>query len=634
MVTPADILKQYWGYTQFRPPQEEIIQTVLQDRDALAILPTGAGKSVCFQVPALLQDGICVVVTPLIALMQDQVEQLRQKGIPAIAVHAGLSRREIDLLLDNCVYGPIKFLYVSPERTQTEIFRQRFQKMKVNLIAIDEAHCISQWGHDFRPAYRMLAALKDLQPGVPVLAVTASATPVVKTDIITSLHLHEPVIFQRSFARDNLALVVREAESKEKKVLEILSKVPGSAIMYLRSRKATVEWARKLQREGIAATHYHAGMSYTERMEHQQRWISNDVRIIVATNAFGMGINKADVRLVVHLDLPENLESYYQEAGRAGRDGKRAYAALLFHPADAVDLRAKAGHATPTVDYMRRVYQALANYLQLAEGAGQGVSFPISLEGFCTQFSLRLPAVLVAIRKLEEEGLLEVSDQFYQATRVNIRVDKKRLYEFQVANARFDPVLKALMRLYGGELFTGFVTVSEERLARATQLSAAEVQAYLRQMSKMQILVYEPSSDTPRLTFLTPRQDAARLPIDRHKLETRAALLKQKAEAMITFATASTCRMQQIQEYFGETGTRPCGHCDVCVASRKKSADHLHAHYQQQVLHALALRPLSVDELEAEVKPADSGLFGEVVRDLIEEGLLAYDAYWVLHRKM
>lgn len=631
MVTPADILKQYWGYTQFRPPQEEIIQTVLQGRDALAILPTGAGKSVCFQVPGMLKEGLCLVVTPLIALMQDQVAQLRQKGIPAIAIHAGLARAEIDLLLDNCVYGPVKFLYVSPERTQTELFRERFQRMKVNLMAIDEAHCISQWGHEFRPAYRLLAEVKDRQPGVPLLAVTASATPTVKMDIITSLQLREPVVFQRSFARENLSLVVREAENKEKKLLEILRKVPGSAIVYVRSRKATVEWSRKLQQQGISVTYYHGGMSHTDRAAQQEQWISNRARVMVATNAFGMGINKADVRVVVHLDLPENPESYYQEAGRAGRDGKRAYAAVVYHAADAADLRTKTEHALPTVEQLRAVYQALANYLQLAEGAGQGVSFGVKMEDFCQQFGLPLAPTLAAIKKLEEEGLLEVSDQFYQPTRVHILVDKKRLYEFQVAQARFDPIIRALLRLYGGELLTGFVPIQEDQIARATQLSGAEVREYLRQLHHMQVLAYEPASDVPRLTFLTPRQDASRFTIDRKKLEARAALLKQKAEAMIAYATQPRCRMQQLQEYFGEADTHPCHRCDVCVANRKKTDDHLHREYQQQVLHILATRSVTVDELETEVNPKEKELFGEVVRDLIEAGVLTYDAYWVLH---
>jgi ATP-dependent DNA helicase RecQ len=633
VIAPADILKKYWGYTQFRHPQEEIIQAVLDGRDALAILPTGAGKSVCFQVPALLQEGLCVVVTPLIALMQDQVAQLQQKGIPAIALHAGLSRAEIDLLLDNCVYGPTKFLYISPERTQTEIFKERFQKMKVNLIAIDEAHCISQWGHDFRPAYRTLAALRDRQPGVPMLAVTASATSLVKTDISASLQLHEPAFFQRSFARENLSLVVRESENKEKKLLEILRKVPGSAIVYVRSRKATVEWTKRLQQQGIAAAHYHAGMSHADRLHAQQQWIFNHARVMVATNAFGMGINKADVRVVVHLDLPENPESYYQEAGRAGRDGKRAYAALLYHPADAGDLRTKTEHAIPTVEYLRKVYQALANFLQLAEGAGQGVSFPVSLEDFCNQFSFRMPTVLTAIQKLADEGLVEVSDRFFQPARLHMLADKKRLYEFQVAQARFDPTIKALLRLYGGELFTGFVPISETQLAHATQLAVAEVHGYLHQLNKLQVLVYEPASDTPRITFLTPRQDAERLTIDRKKLETRAALLTQKAEAMIAYATVAHCRMQQLQEYFGESNTQPCGSCDVCVANRKKTDAHLHHDYHQQILNLLARKPRTVDELETELAPKDTVLFGEVVRDLVEEGRLAYDAYWVLHLK-
>jgi ATP-dependent DNA helicase RecQ len=633
VATPAEILHQYWGYTRFRPPQEEIIQAVLLRRDVLAVLPTGAGKSVCFQVPALAQDGLCVVITPLIALMTDQVAQLRKRGISAVAVHAGLARREIDLLLDNCVYGAVKFLYVSPERTQTEIFRERFARMKVNLVAIDEAHCISQWGHDFRPAYLRLAELRALQPGVPVLAVTASATGAVKDEIAASLHLVKPVLFQRSFDRPNLSLVVRDAPNKEKKLIEILQKVPGSAIVYVRSRKAAVTWAQRLQHQQIKALSYHGGMPYAERVLHQQRWVNNQVRVMVATNAFGMGINKADVRVVVHLDLPENPESYYQEAGRAGRDGRRAYAAVLYQDADAIDLRARAELALPTPAFVQHMYQALANYFQLAEGAGQGVSFPVSLEDFCSQFNLKLPAVFAAMRRLEEAGLLEVSDPFYQPARLHVAADKMRLYEFQVAHARFDPIIKTLLRLFGAGLITGFVSISEKAIAQAMKVSVTEVQQLLHQLRQLQILAYEPASETPRVTYLTPRQDAARLPVDWKKMEARAALIRQKAEAMIAYATAQRCRMQMLQEYFEETNTLPCGRCDVCIAGRKKADEQLHKSYRGQILQTIENRTYTLDELEAELQPKEPALFTEVIRDLIEEGILAYDTHWALGRK-
>jgi ATP-dependent DNA helicase RecQ len=341
VVTSSEILKQYWGYSQFRPPQDKIIEAVMNKHDVVAILPTGGGKSVCFQVPALMQEGICLVITPLIALMQDQVKQLKQLGIAAVSIHSGMHKREIDITLDNCVYGNNKFLYLSPERLQTELFQERVKKMNVNLVAIDEAHCISQWGYDFRPPYLQIAELRKVKPNVPFIALTASATRLVKEDIISKLELKSAEVFQKSFARDNLSFVVRKTETKEKKLLEVLRKVSGPAIVYVRSRKATVTLSKFLEKSGISATYYHAGLNHAERMTRQDEWISNQSRVMVATNAFGMGINKADVRVVVHMDLPENLESYYQEAGRAGRDGNRSYAAIIFHEVDVLVYAAK-----------------------------------------------------------------------------------------------------------------------------------------------------------------------------------------------------------------------------------------------------------------------------------------------------
>jgi len=433
-VTSLEILQHYWGYTHFRPPQEEIIQAVLDKRDVLAILPTGGGKSICFQVPVLMQEGICLVITPLIALMQDQVKQLKQRGIAAVSVHAGMHHREIDITLDNCVFGKIKFLYLSPERLQTDLFKERVKRMNVCLVAIDEAHCISQWGYDFRPPYLQIAELREVKPDVPFIALTATATSVVKEDIISKLNLVNPALFQKSFARENLSFVVRKTEKKEKKLLEVLRKVPGSAIIYVRSRKSTSSLAAFLNKNKISSTFYHAGLTHQDRIDRQEEWISNQSRVMVATNAFGMGIDKPDVRVVVHMDLPENLESYYQEAGRAGRDGKRSYAAIIFHEVDVLSLQNKVLQSQPEIDYLKKIYQAVANHFQVAEGSSQGESYDFDLDGFCKKFSFKSTDVYPALKKLEEFGLLDFNESFYRPSLLHFTFDKKKLYEFHLNN--------------------------------------------------------------------------------------------------------------------------------------------------------------------------------------------------------
>lgn len=632
MPTPADILEHFWGYSQFRPPQEEIVNAVLSGQDTVAILPTGGGKSVCFQVPALIKEGICIVITPLIALMQDQVEQLKELDVSAIAVHSGMGRSEIDIALDNCVYGKIKFLYVSPERIQTDLFRERFKKMSVSLIAIDEAHCISQWGHDFRPPYLQIHILRELKPDVPFIALTASATQLVKEDIIKHLHLKDTAVFQISFARDNLSLVVRNTENKEKKLLEILRKVPGAAIIYVRSRKSTQEMAKFLVRQRISATFYHAGLSHVDRMTRQSDWIQNKSRVMVATNAFGMGINKPDVRVVIHLDLPENLEAYYQEAGRAGRDGKRAYATIIYHAADVESLQNKVKLSQPSLEYIKQIYQALANYYQLAMGSAQNESFVFDLEEFSKRFSLQPAAVHPALKKMEEEGLIQLSDNFYRPSRIHFSIDKKKLYEFQVANARYDSFIKTLLRIYGGELFSDFITISESQLGKATSATIPEIKNTLEQLQKLLLLEYEPASDQPQITFLLPRQDAVHLPVDKARLEERRDLHFSKMESMITYTTQDhRCRMQVIQEYFDEVTYQICGLCDVCIDNKKK--DNLSAlkDYQEQIIYLLNQKPLTIEELELAVDAKDNELFVEVVREMVDEGTIRYDEFWVLH---
>lgn len=631
-MTATEVLKKYWGYSSFRSPQTEIIQAVIEHKDVLAVLPTGGGKSICFQVPAMMMDGLCIVVTPLIALMQDQVAQLRKNAIPAIAIHSGLSHGEIDVLLDNCVYGQQKFLYVSPERLKTELFRVRFEKMKVSLIAIDEAHCISQWGYDFRPPYLEIAELREAKPQVPFIALTASATEQVRKDIMEKLHFQNTAVFQVSFARKNFSLVVRNTEVKEKKLVEILTKVPGSAIVYVRSRKSAEAIAQFLQRNQIAATFYHAGLHFDERTTRQRAWLDDTFRVMVATNAFGMGINKPNVRTVIHMDLPENLESYYQEAGRAGRDGRQAYATILFHPTDAESLRSKAEQAYPTFDYLKKIYQALANHFQIAIHAGQGESYDFDIEQFAKKFSFKPSAVYPALKRLEEAGLLQFNESFYHPSRLHFTADKMKLYEFQVAHARFDPVIKMLLRLYGGELYTDFVQISESQLSVALKISVAEVKLILQQLNQLQLLIYSPMRDSPQVVFVIPRQDEHLLVVDKFKLETRRNLNLEKTERMIQYSEQSTtCRMLFIQDYFNETSEEPCGVCDVCYARKKRTNLNALKAFEEQIRFFLAQQPLAPESLVEAAAPEDEELFLEAVREMVDSNQLFYDHHWILH---
>jgi ATP-dependent DNA helicase RecQ len=633
VVSSLEILLQYWGYSHFRPPQEEIIQAVLEKRDVLAILPTGGGKSVCFQVPVLMQEGICLVITPLIALMQDQVKQLKQRGIAAVSVHAGMHHREIDITLDNCVFGTIKFLYLSPERLQTDLFKERVKRMNVCLVAVDEAHCISQWGYDFRPPYLQIAELREVKPNAPFIALTATATRIVKEDIITKLNLSNTAFFQKSFARENLSFVVRRTETKEKKLLEVLRKVPGSAIIYVRSRKSTVSVAAFLIKNKISSTFYHAGLTHQERINRQEEWISNQCRVIVATNAFGMGIDKPDVRVVVHMDLPENLESYYQEAGRAGRDGRRSYAAIIFHEVDVLALQTKVRQSQPEIDYLKKIYQAVANHFQVAEGSSQGESYDFDLDGFCKKFSFKSTDVYPALKKLEEFGLLEFNESFYRPSVLHFSFDKKKLYEFQIAHERFDLLIKALLRLYGGELYSDFTAISENQIAVMMKQSISTIKLELGQLHNLQVLVYEPVNESPKITFVLPRQDADRLPIDRKEFDRRRDLHLSKMEAMKSYVEQGhRCRMQVIQEYFDEVTYTTCGICDVCISKRKTENLATLKDYEEQITYLLKQKPMTVEELEAAVDPQEKELFVEVIREMVDDAKIAYDEFWVLRK--
>lgn len=625
-------MQKYWRHGAFRPLQEDIVTSVLKGQDTLALLPTGGGKSVCFQVPAILLEGICIVITPLIALMKDQVSQLKQRDLEAVAIHSGMTRQQVDILLDNCIHGNVKFLYVSPERLQTEMFVVRVRQMKVGLIAVDEAHCISQWGYDFRPPYLQIAALRELVPDVTVIALTASATEIVCGDIKDKLAFkHGSAIFKKSFARENLSFVVRKSENKEKKLLEILQKVKGPAIIYVRSRKATQEIAGTLLKRKISASFYHAGLNFEERSTRQDQWIQNKSRVMVATNAFGMGIDKPDVRVVIHLDLPENLESYYQEAGRAGRDGLRAYAVLIYQDADVSNLKLKTEQAHPSAEVLKKIYQALANYYQLAVGSGAGESFDFDLHEFIDRFSLHAGEVYVALKKLEEEGIIQFNESFYSPSMIHFTADKTKLYEFQVANVQFDPVIKMMLRLFGGELFSDFVKISEAYLAKALNISYKEMTKILDHLHELRVLIYQPVKERPQLTFVLARQDVERLPLNTARMAARKKLLVEKMNAMIGFATTQyRCRMQMIQDYFNEGTFDTCGICDVCIEKRKKENVRAFDELRMEILNMLKQGSQTVENLEERIAPHDHELFVDVIREMVDDGELEYDKTWRL----
>ncbi|MBA9076464.1 RecQ family ATP-dependent DNA helicase [Rufibacter quisquiliarum] len=620
------ILKQYWGYETFRPGQEEIITSVLKGQDTLAILPTGGGKSVCFQVPALAQEGVCVVVSPLVALMKDQVENLRKRGISAAALHAGQPERERDLILDNCVYGTTKFLYVSPERLQTELFLERVKRMTVNLLAVDEAHCISQWGYDFRPPYLEIAKLRELLPQVPVLALTASATEAVKVDIQEKLQFKEPQVFQQSFARKNLSYSVLPTEDKEGRLREILQKMPGTAIVYVRNRRRTVELADWLKRQGIKAAAYHAGLPFQTRTAAQTDWIQDRVRVIVATNAFGMGIDKPDVRLVVHLDLPDSLEAYYQEAGRAGRDGKYSYATVLLGPEDVSLLIRKTEEAYPPLETLKRVYQALANFYQLATGSGAFQSFDFDLAEFSRTYQLSPVEAHYALKQLEGEGLLQLNEGFYSPSKVSFLLGHNELYEFQILNETLEPLIKGLLRLYGGEMYTGFVKISEAGLAKHLNQPEKAIRQQLQHLHQRKVLVYEPQHDGPQVQFTAPRVEAASLPLDQKRLNQFRERALQKAQAVVGYMqNVQQCRTQQILAYFGEKSTENCRICDYCLAEKKKNrlADSK-LHLEARVLSYLKKAPLHPKSLALHFSTSEQEVLGDLLQEMLESGLIRY----------
>lgn len=592
------LLLKFWGYSSFRPLQKDIIKSVWEGNDTLALMPTGGGKSITFQVPALEKEGTCLVITPLIALMKDQVENLKAKGIKAIAIFAGMTYKEIDVALDNCVYGDIKFLYVSPERLHTEVFKARIKKININLIAIDEAHCISEWGYDFRPSYLEISKIRLLLPDIPVLALTATATPEVVEDIMDKLEFKERIVFRKSFERKNLIYLVRETEDKLNYLLKIATKAKGSGIVYVRSRKKTKEIAHFLKENQISADFYHAGLTHEQRSEKQNLWKTDQIRVMVSTNAFGMGIDKPNVRFVVHMDLPDSPEAYFQEAGRGGRDEKIAYAVLLFNNSDKVKLEKRIRDAFPEISVIKEVYNALGNHLELPYGAGKDLSFDFSIADFSKKFHFPVLVAHNAIRHLEKEGYIEYTEDVNQASKITFLVNRDDLYKFQLENPKHDGFIKLLLRSYTG-LFSGYAVIDELFLAKKYMITPEMVYEFLKFLSKLKIINYIPRKKKPQLIYLIERLEEKNVRISPENYNFRKNRYIHRIDALLKYSQSTTkCRSQSLLHYFGEKNASRCGSCDICQKRNELNISKYKFDLSiEQIKKHLEEKRLSIEEL-------------------------------------
>lgn len=620
------ILIKYWGHKAFRPLQEDIINSVLAGNDTLALLPTGGGKSICFQVPALAKEGICIVISPLIALMKDQVENLVKRGIKAGAIYSGMTPREIDITLDNCVYGDYKFLYVSPERIETELFKARIEKMNVNLFAIDESHCISQWGYDFRPSYLNIVKLREYKPNVPFLALTATATSDVVKDIQDKLQFKKENVLQKSFERKNIAYVVIYEEDKLKRLLKILSKIKGTSIVYVGTRKKTKDIAQFLVRNGVSADYYHAGLTNQERSTKQNNWISNQTRVIVSTNAFGMGIDKPDVRSVVHLDLPNSLEAYFQEAGRAGRDEEKAYAVLLIEQADRLELEKQIINSFPDIETIKTVYQALANYFQIPIGSALNESYFFDINAFSTQYNLPVFTVFNCLKFLEKEGYILLSEAHYNPSRIKIELNKNELYEFQVKNPNIDVFIKTILRSHTG-LFEEFVKIDEFDLAKKLQTTRDKIEKVLDYLLHLHVISYTKQTNLPQITYLTPRLESTTLYISKEHYSERKKVAITKMESVIYYAYSKhKCRSQILLGYFGENDSYRCGVCDVCLERNKlELSDIEFSTVSDQIKKILAEQHLTINALVNKITGVREDKVIKVIQWLTENDKIIYN---------
>ena len=623
MQDPAFVLKHYWGFERFRPVQLDIIKSVLSGRDTLALLPTGGGKSICFQVPTLCMEGICLVVSPLIALMKDQVENLKSRGIKAAAIYSGMTLEEIDLVLDNCMYGAYKFLYLSPERLLSEKLLNRISRMQVCLISVDEAHCISQWGYDFRPPYLEISKVRELHPKVPVLALTASATPDVGTDIMARLAFKNSAVFQKSFTRKNLSYHIYAPEDKNLKMISLLKQTKGSAIVYTRNRKRTQLLAQVLIEEGIASTYYHAGLGSALRTQRQDEWKSNKIRVMVSTNAFGMGIDKPDVQFVIHMDLPDDLESYYQEAGRAGRNEQPAFAVLLYNQTDLHNLKGKSDLQFPTLEEIRKTYKALCNYLQVPLGGGMQVSYDFDMASFINAFDLNPLKTVSIIRTLEAEGFISVTEGVYLPSKIHFCVSPTELYRFQVANPIYDKLLKAILRSAEGA-FEDFVKISESDLADRTSIMYQEVVRMLEFMAKEGLLKYSPRKDAPQMVFCIPREAPEYLNINIKSYKERKLRFEKRVDAMMGYVTNnSRCRSSLLVSYFGEIVESNCGRCDICMRGNTPSHTNMES-IKTKIIDILRNGPRDPQALMDFFPTVQNEILTDAMSQLVDMSILKY----------
>lgn len=616
------ILKQYWGYDNFRGIQEDIIRSIGEGRDTLGLMPTGGGKSITFQVPALAQEGLCLVITPLIALMKDQVRNLRERGIKATAIYSGMTREEIVIALENCIFGNYKFLYVSPERLDTEIFQIKLRSMHVSLITVDESHCISQWGYDFRPAYLKIADIRQLLPEVPVIALTATATPEVVSDIQQRLQFRQENVFRMSFERKNLAYVVRHTEDKESELLHILQRVDGSGIVYTRNRKKTKEISLFLNRNHITATFYHAGLNDETKDSRQKAWLKGEFRVMVATNAFGMGIDKPDVRVVIHADVPDSPEAYFQEAGRAGRDGMKAYAVLLFCARDKITLKQRVSDTFPEKSYIRKIYEDINFYYQMAMGDGRGCTFAFNIDEFCRNFRHFPVQTDSALKILTRAGYLEYTDEQDNASRIMFTITKEELYRIREQSEDTEKLLRILLRTYTG-LFTDYAYISEDNLSTRSGLSKQQIYETLLSLSRQHILHYIPAKKTPYIIYTRERQETERVYLSKEVYEDRKESYVQRINAMIEYAESENrCRSRMLLRYFGEKNEHNCGQCDVCLQQHQsglKSGEFEAISQQLQAL--LKENPLSLQEIKDKMQVPENHLI-KVVSYLVSEEII------------
>ncbi|HLK30140.1 MAG TPA: ATP-dependent DNA helicase RecQ [Puia sp.] len=629
--SPLDILKKYFKHDSFRPLQEDIINAVLQKKDVLALLPTGGGKSICFQVPALMSDGLCLVISPLIALMKDQVESLRRKGITAFSIHSGMSRKEVINTLKVAGESNCKFLYVSPERLETNLFKEYLHSLNINLIAVDEAHCISQWGYDFRPPYLRIAALREELRNVPVLALTASATREVQNDICEKLHFKEQIIFRQSFDRPNLSYSVFNVDVKINKIKEILKNVSGSSIVYCRSRRRTKEIADLLNMHGIHSDYYHAGLTGEERNKKQEAWIKNETRVIVCTNAFGMGIDKPDVRTVVHADVPDCLENYYQEAGRAGRDGKKSYAVLLYTEKELNELKLLPDVHFPTLDDIRIVYQAVMNYLQIPSASGEGNYYDFDITDFIKKFKLDAQLVVHAIKALEQEELLSFNEQVFLPSKIMFTTSKELLYAFENGNPQLEPVIKALLRTYSG-IFDQLVSIHEKTISFLLKRDLNEVINELKKLQSFGIIQYVPQKDSPQLYFIQNRIKAEDLKINQANYQKRKKQYERRVAALLNYVKLdSPCRSQFIANYFGDENAKPCGVCDNCLRQKnmnltKEDFEKIH----QRIIKTVNSNSIDATQLIQQLSGINKEKAWKVINHLQAENKLLVDKNGIL----